>query len=115
MWLLLQLKQSLNMNIKDLFKKRIAEVKAKGYTPKFKPGDIILNKKFIIVRKVIKVIEKRDAYNQEAEYVLKDIHNPLKTKQSVKAYEVFKVCAKIDDYYDKINEQSAKILYGYKE
>jgi hypothetical protein len=105
------------MNIKDLFKRKVAEVKAKGYTPKFKVGDIILNKKYIIVRKVVDIIgmEKVLEYTSNAQYVLRDIHNPLKERTAVEQFKVYKQCVKIDDYYDKIDERAAKVLYGFKD
>lgn len=103
------------MGISDFFKRKVAEREAKGYTPKFKPGDIILNKKYIIVRRVVSIRPKSVSLSNQVEYVLKDIHNPLKDKNSIKQFNVYKVCLKIDDYYDKISEQSAKILYGHKE
>ena len=107
------------MNIKDLFKRKVAEVKAKGYTPKFKVGDIILNKKYIIVRKVVDIIgmEKVLEYTSNAQYVLRDIHNPLKERGALSSghFKVYKQCVKIDDYYDKIDERAAKVLYGFKE
>jgi hypothetical protein len=105
------------MNIKELFKHKIAEVKTKGYTPKFKVGDIILNKKYIIVRKVIDIIGTEKVMDMQtiAQYVLKDIHNPLKERVALERFKVYKQCIKIDDYYDKIDERAARVLYGFKD
>jgi hypothetical protein len=102
------------MNIKDLFKRRVADIKSRGYTPKFKVGDIILNKKYIIVRKVVNIIGL-EGNSMDAQYILKDIHNPLRDSKVIKKFEVFKVCAKIDDYYDVMPEKTARILYGHKD
>ena len=107
------------MNIRDLFKRKVAEVKAKGYTPKFKVGDIILNKKYIIVRKVIGMLAAHGHVNGSGisndQYILKDIHNPLKERTALEHFKVYKQCVKIDDYYDKIDERAAKVLYGLKD
>ena len=30
-------------------------------------------------------------------------------------FKVYKQCIKIDDYYDKVDERAAKVLYGFKD
>lgn len=102
------------MKIQDLFRKRVIDINTKGYTPKFKVGDIILNKKFIIVRRVIDVISV-DSKNSNSQYMLRDLHNPLLQTSKVGQREVYKECVRIDDYYDRIDERVAKVLYGFKE
>lgn len=97
------------MDIKKFFRSKIDSIKEKGYTPKFKVGDIVLNKKYIIVRKVIHI----HVNGKISQYEFKDIHNPL--KQSVGKWPVFKECIKIDSYYDKIDERAATVLYGVKK
>jgi hypothetical protein len=108
------------MGIRDLFKRKVKENNAKSYTPKFKVNDVILNKKFQIIRKVVGFTEygkNHSLFNttQNVQYILVDIHNPLKEPSRLKEqYKVFKECVKIDDYYNKIDERMAKVLYGVK-
>lgn len=90
-------------NIKALFKTRLNNIRNKPYVPKFNVGDYILNKKYKICRKVI-------AVNGDV-YVLENVRNPL-TNPKFLNRDVYKECIKLDAYYEKIDERSAKILFG---
>lgn len=98
--------------IRDLFKRKVS---SNVYKPKFKVGDYILNKKYRIVRKVKEVVPKLeiDGTGRSAEYKLVNVKNDLTANQNFK-YDVFKMCVKIDDYYDAIEEKTALVLYGKK-
>lgn len=99
--------------IRDLFKRKVCS--GNVYRPKFKVGDYILNKKYRIVRKVKEIVPKLDLdeTGRSAEYKLVNVKNDLTANQNFK-YDVFKMCVKIDDYYDAIEEKTAMVLYGKK-
>lgn len=112
------------MSIKQLFKDKIQKNNNTKYKPKFSVGDIILNKKFKVIRKVIAIIDNSEHFSVNIDtgittikdaniivYKLLDISNPFKETDKFK-YEITKLALKIDDYYDKIDEKTAKILFG---
>lgn len=106
------------MSIRDLFKKKIKEANYGDYTPKFKVGDIILNKKFKVISKILdisdytKLLKEEDQKYKKAEYIiylLQDLSNPM---SSVRNKKRKKTANMIDSYYEKVDERSATILYG---
>lgn len=108
------------MSFKQLFLNKLKEIKNKPYKPKFNIGDIILNKKFKVVRKVIQIhnealvdMESLGELNN-AQYKLMDLANPHRELKNIQTNPVWKYCIKIDSYYEKIDERTAKILYGVK-
>jgi hypothetical protein len=105
------------MSILKLFKAKLAQAQSKEYIPKFKAGDIILNKKFKIVREVKEVQEiykhKEHHIKCRFQYALIDLSNPLRKPSNLK-FTIYKDPLAIDDYYDKIDDRTATILYGKK-
>lgn len=100
------------MGAKELILKRIAENRAnKIYDPEFKAGDIILNTKYKIVRKVLEVKVYDINEQRVPDYIMKNISNELTSKRNL-AYKVTRECMRIDAFYEKIDVKTAQILYG---
>jgi hypothetical protein len=93
----------------------ILKARNSKYQPLFEPGDVILNKRDKIVRKVKDYVYGYDTTGQKLDhathYLMTDIVNPLKNPRNMK-YEVTKEIKAIDCYYQKLDPQSAQILYG---
>ena len=100
------------MKVKEYIVNRIKAAQNATYKASFKPGDIILNKRDKIVRKVRQVVP--DTLGNDCMYILTDVANPLKNPR-YKNREVQKQCKALDTYYEKIPEESARILYGSTE
>ena len=114
-------------SIKQFFKDKIDSLYYGEYTPKFKVGDIIFNKKYKVVSKVIKIEDtsklhgyldfdekvKKDIHSQYVIYTLIDIGNPsIKNQANVGRAEKYKSAGKIDMFYEKIDERAARVLFG---
>lgn len=100
-------------SIKQLIIDRIR--KPRKYTPKFVVGDIILNKKFKVVRRIEEIVlSLGDETGEFTQYRVIDLSNPYKDKKNLNYPRSFKYCTRIDDFYDKIPEHTAKVLYGVK-
>lgn len=114
-------------SIKEFFVKKIDSLYYGEYTPKFKAGDIIFNKKYKVVSKVIKVEDTarlhdyldfservtKETHSNYMIYTLIDIGNPsIKNQANVGKAEKYKSAGKIDMFYEKIDERTARILFG---
>lgn len=100
------------MGIRQFFKDKVKEINSKKYEPKFKVGDIILNKKYKIARKIVKICSlDTNVKGDLTQYEMIDIHNPLSNVKNYK-YSKYKYCVAIDNYYDKVDERTVKILFG---
>lgn len=99
------------MSFKQLFLNRIAKIKHKGYTPKFKKGDVIYNSKFRIFRKIIDIdyMSAADESGRSAQYICLDLKNDLTKYMDCKK---IKEAIKIDDYYELADEKMVSILFG---
>lgn len=96
--------------------KRIKDniARSKKYTPKFVEGNIIINEKYKIVSRVVKVdIVDMDTYNL-CTYTLADLENPLRAAKAIKSYNKEKDCQKIDAFYELIDPKAAEIIYGQR-
>lgn len=103
------------MSIKSIIVNKINQLKNKAYKPKFKVGDVIYNKKFKIIRKVLEIQTRSELceMGKQAQYKLEDYKNELKRPHNFK-YPTYKTCIAIDDYYEVIDERMVQVLYGKK-
>lgn len=116
----------------------IKTIPVKKPEPKFKVGDVVINRKFKVISKVVSlrgIFENEDlTVNYEAaQYVLEDIKNEaldnyMQSKglgsgdalrnyreNTGKSRQRYKYCAAIDGYYERIDSKAAQILYGIKD
>ena len=88
-------------------------VVSKVYTPKFIPGDLILNKYNgnVYIAKVVDLYRNEDDLNCEtAIYKLVTVYH---TNSNIKyLYERTKNVRGIDAYYEKIDSKVAQVLYN---
>lgn len=96
------------------------------YQNKYKRGDVVINKEYGVISLVVEVIygsEWRSIYmNKKTEYIeienspmkyeLKDIKNEKTQKDIRKKPSRFKECQVIDMFYEQVNPEMARLLYG---
>ncbi len=95
---------------------------ARQYTPKFMAGDIIINrfkdKATISMVVEVQLFENRfeAAYAAQVigQYKLRNMYSEHGTGANNNRYVRTQYIQKVDPYYDKINPDTAQILYGIK-
>lgn len=100
------------MNVKDFVVGRIKQLKEKAYTPRFKAGDVIINERDKIIRRIREVkVWPEDKTGFQTEYIMSDIENPLADPRH-KTYPRTKKARNIDIFYKLVDPKTADILYG---
>lgn len=105
----------------ELFKEAQKRALLKPYENKFQRGDVIMNVSYGVVSLVVEVIHGKN-YRQLAvdylevmepvQYELKDIKNEKSQKDITKKRSRYQQCTIIDQFYEQVNPDMARLLYG---
>lgn len=106
----------------DLFREARQRSLVQPYIAKFKRGDVVMNKAYGVISLVVnvhfgdeyRVIGKdfKKIENSAIQYELKDIKNEHTQKDINKKPSRFKECTVIDKFYEQVNPEMARLLYG---
>lgn len=106
------------MKPKDIFRNAYNKAIYAPYRGKFSKGDVIMNKEYGVVSLVVDIIFGHDyrlgkmIENSHVKYELKDIKNEKSQKDITKKPSRYQECKIIDAFYEQIDPQMARLLYG---
>lgn len=110
----------------ELFKEAQRRALTAPYMNKYKRGDVVMNKEYGVISLIVEVIYGNEyrsiPWNKKTEFVevdqsackyeLKDIKNEKSQKDITKKPSRYQDCKVIDKFYEQVNPEMARLLYG---
>lgn len=110
----------------ELFRAAQRRALTASYQNKYKRGDVVMNKEYGVISLIVEVIygdeyrsiqwNKRTEFvevkNSAVKYELKDIKNDKSQKDITKKPSRYRECNIIDKFYEQVNPEMARLLYG---